>query len=170
MIDSTLPLCELHRHLDGSIRLETILELADQHAIALPANDVAGLAPYVHIDHSEPGLMAFIARFKYLVEILADTDACRRVAYESVVDAHQEGIDYIELRFSPWFMAERHSLNPQGVVEACLDGVKYQVLDQDISIFTQRLQLLQSAEATSHPGCENNQCQSLVTFHCQATS
>jgi adenosine deaminase len=124
MIDPRIPLCELHRHLDGAIRLETILDLADQHGIALPASDVAGLAPYVHIDESEPGLMAFIARFKYLIEILYDADACRRVAYECVEDAKREGINYIELRFSPWFMAERHGLNPQEVVEACIDGIK----------------------------------------------
>lgn len=124
MIDPNLPLCELHRHLDGAIRLQTILDLADQHGIPLPAHTVDGLAPYVHIDQSEPGLMAFIARFKYLVEILFDADACRRVAYECVEDAGREGIDYIELRFSPWFMAERHGLNPQEVVEACIDGIR----------------------------------------------
>lgn len=124
MVDPKLPLCDLHRHLDGSIRLQTILDLSEQHGIELPANDVEGLAPYVHIDESEPGLMAFIARFKYLIEILVDADACRRVAYENVVDAKSEGVDYLELRFSPWFMAERHGLNPQEVVEACLDGMR----------------------------------------------
>jgi adenosine deaminase len=85
---------------------------------------VDGLAPYVHIDESEAGLLAFLARFKYLIEILYDTDACRRVAYECVEDAKSEGIDYIELRFSPWFMAERHGLKPQEVVEACIDGIR----------------------------------------------
>jgi len=123
VIDPDFPLCELHRHLDGAIRLKTILELADQHGIALPASDEEGLAPWVHIDESEPGLLAFIARFKYLVEVLVDADACRRVAYENVEDAHREGIDYVELRFSPWFMAERHGLDPQAVVEACVDGI-----------------------------------------------
>jgi len=124
LIDTTLPLCDLHRHLDGSIRLQTILELAEQHGIGLPAKDIEGLAPYVHIDNSEPGLMAFIARFKYLIEILVDADACKRVAYENVVDAKNEGIDYVELRFSPWFMAQRHGLDPQEVVEACLEGIR----------------------------------------------
>jgi len=118
------PLVDLHRHLDGSIRLQTILELAAEHGIALPANDVEGLKPWVHVDERAPGLMAFIARFKYLVEVLVDTRACRRVAYESVLDAGEEGIDYVELRFSPWFMAERHALEPQAVVEACLDGIR----------------------------------------------
>ncbi|MFT5372975.1 MAG: adenosine deaminase, partial [Lysobacterales bacterium] len=124
MIDKSLPLCELHRHLDGAIRLQTILELADQHGIELPAYDLEGIAPYVHIDEVEPDLMAFLARFKYLVEVLVDADACWRVAYENVEDASSEGVDYVELRFSPWFMAERHGLDPQEVMEACIDGVR----------------------------------------------
>lgn len=124
LIDPYLPLCELHRHLDGSIRLQTILDLADRHGIELPADDVESLAPFVHVNENEPGLMAFIARFKYLTEVLVDPDACRRVAYENVEDARLEGIDYVELRFSPWFMALRHGLDPQAVVEACADGVR----------------------------------------------
>ncbi len=140
MIDTKLPLCDLHRHLDGSIRLQTILDLAEQHGIDLPANDVEGLAPYVHIDESEPGLMAFIARFKYLIEILFDANACRRVAYENVIDARNEGIDYLELRFSPWFMAERHGLDPHEVVEACLDGM--QAGERDTGVRTNAIGIL----------------------------
>ena len=124
MIDKSFPLCELHRHLDGSIRLQTILELADEHGIPLPANDLEGLAPYVHIDESAPGLMAFIDRFEHMTGVLVDADACRRVAYENVEDAKHEGIDYIELRYSPWFMAETHGMHPAEVMEACADGIR----------------------------------------------
>ena len=124
MIDRSIPLCELHRHLDGSIRLQTILELADEHGIALPADDVAGLAPYIHIDESAPGLMAFLDRFEHMIAVLVDADACRRVAYENVEDARREGIDYIELRFSPYFMAQAHDMHPEEVMEACADGVR----------------------------------------------
>jgi adenosine deaminase len=129
MIDPSRPLCELHRHLDGAIRLQTILDLADQHGLELPAYDLEGIAPYVHIDEVEPDLMAFLARFKYLVEVLVDEDACRRVAYENVEDASNEGVDYVELRFSPWFMGERHGINAQAVMEACIDGVAAGVRD-----------------------------------------
>ncbi|MCW8926114.1 MAG: adenosine deaminase [Xanthomonadales bacterium] len=123
MIDRSLPLCELHRHLDGSIRLQTILELADQHGIPLPANDVDGLAPFIHVDESAPGLMAFLERFEHMIAVLVDADACRRVAYENVEDAKAEGIDYVELRFSPYFMAKTHDMHMQEVLEACADGV-----------------------------------------------
>lgn len=134
MIDPSIPLCELHRHLDGSIRLETILELAEQHGIVLPANDVAGLAPYVHIDESAPGLMAFIDRFEHMTAVLVDADACRRVAYENVEDAKREGIDYIELRYSPWFMAETHAMDPAEVMEACADGIRAAERDTGVRV------------------------------------
>jgi len=121
-IDFSYPLCDLHRHLDGSVRLQTILDLADQHGIELPADSIEALRPYVQVTESESGLMAFIAKFHYLTAVLTDLDACRRVACENVEDAVAEGIDHVELRFSPWFMAQAHGLDPAGVVEAVIDG------------------------------------------------
>jgi adenosine deaminase len=123
-LDPAQPLCDLHRHLDGSIRLQTILELADQHGVALPARTPLDLKPYVQVVGSESGLMEFIAKFQYLTAVLADAEACRRVARENVEDALREGIDYIELRFSPCFMAQSHGLDPAEVVEAVIDGTR----------------------------------------------
>jgi adenosine deaminase len=123
MIDRTYPLCDLHRHLDGSVRIDTILDLAQRHGLPLPAGDVEGLRQYVQITDPQPGVMAFIEKLQYMVGILVDYDAVHRIAYENVLDAHQEGLDYVELRFSPWFMAEAHSLDPAGVVEAASAGV-----------------------------------------------
>ncbi len=124
MLDPTIPVVEIHRHLDGNIRLETILDLARQHNIALPAADVEGLRPYVQVTDPQPGVMAFINKFKWPMAVLVDAEACRRVAYENVGDAKREGIDYIELRFSPWFMAETNHLDPAMVVEAVVDGTE----------------------------------------------
>lgn len=124
MIFSDLPLIDLHRHLDGSIRLETIIEVSQQYHLTLPAWEVETLRPYVQVTDPQPGVMAFIEKFKWMVGILMDYEVCRRVAYENVIDAQAEGIDYIELRFSPWFMAEPHQLNSVGVVEAVVDGVE----------------------------------------------
>jgi adenosine deaminase len=123
-IDPHFPLCELHRHLDGAIRLQTILDLAQQHGIRLPATTPETLRPYVQVMDAESGLMEFIAKFKYLTEVLVDVEACHRIARENVEDALNEGIDYIELRFSPWFMAQGHQLNPAAVVEAVIDGTR----------------------------------------------
>jgi adenosine deaminase len=129
MIDPNLPLIDLHRHLDGNVRLETILDLGRQHHVPLPAWDVEGLRPHVQVTEPQPGVMEFIARFKWMRSVLADADACRRIAYENVADALNEGIDYIELRFSPWFMSEPNGLEPEAVVEAVVEGVTTGVRD-----------------------------------------
>ncbi len=124
MISPDLPLIDLHRHLDGNVRLQTVIELARRHNIALPAWDVESLRPHVQVTEPKPGIMEFIAKFHWPMAVLADYNACRRVAYENIEDAKNEGIDYIELRFSPMFMAQAHNLNPDGVTEAVVDGTQ----------------------------------------------
>ena len=124
MIDLSLPLADLHHHLDGSVRLETILDLGLQHNLPLPATTLEGLRPYVQVSSPQPGVMAFIQKFEWMTGVLVDYDACRRIAYENIEDAAITGVDYIELRYSPWFMAEAHGLAAAGVVEAVTDGVK----------------------------------------------
>ncbi len=123
MIDPHFPLVDLHRHLDGNVRLGTILELGRRHNLPLPAWDIDGLRPFVQVTEPQPGVMTFIEKFKWMTGVLVDYEACRQVAYENVEDADREGIDYIELRFSPFFMAQPYNLHPQGVVEAVCDGV-----------------------------------------------
>jgi adenosine deaminase len=123
VVDPTLPLVELHRHLDGNIRLQTIIELGRQHNIPLPAWDAESLRPYVQVVDPQPGVMAFITKFHWPMAVLVDPEACRRIAYENVADAYTDGIDYIELRFSPWFMAEANHLDPVAIVESVVDGV-----------------------------------------------
>jgi adenosine deaminase len=123
-VATDIPLIDLHHHLDGSIRLETILDLGLKHNLPLPAKTLEGLRPYVQVSTPQPGVMAFIEKFKWMTGVLVDYDACRRVGYENVQDAAAEGIDYIELRYSPWFMAEAHALDPVGVVEAVTDGIR----------------------------------------------
>jgi adenosine deaminase len=122
MIDRTFPFIDLHRHLDGSVRLETILDLAKQHGVKLPGYTVEELRPHVQVTERQPGVMAFIAKMLWMTRVLADADACRRITRENVEDAKREGIDYIELRFSPFFMAEPHGLDPERVVAAVVEG------------------------------------------------
>jgi len=123
MIDPTLPFIDLHRHLDGSFRLETILDLARQHGVTLPGTTVEELRPHVQVTEPQPGLMAFIGKMLWLTRVLADGEACRRIARENVEDAKREGIDYLELRFSPWFMGEPHGLDPREVIEGVVQGI-----------------------------------------------
>lgn len=124
MITKTLPLTDLHRHLDGNIRIETILDLGQKFGLELPAYDLEALRPHVQIVEAEPSLVAFLSKLDWGVAVLGDLDACRRVAYENVQDAMNARIDYAELRFSPYYMAMKHNLSIAGVVEAVVDGVE----------------------------------------------
>ena len=124
MITKNIPVTDLHRHLDGNIRTQTILELGQKFGIALPANNIEELTPHVQIVEAEPSLVAFLSKLDWGVAVLGDLDACRRVAYENVEDALNAQIDYAELRFSPYYMAMKHQLPIEGVVEAVIDGVQ----------------------------------------------
>jgi adenosine deaminase len=118
------PLVELHRHLDGNVRIATVLDLARQHGLDLPAWTVEGLRPHVQITEREPSLVHFIAKFELLRLVMVDYAAVRRIVRENLEDAVREGIDAIELRFSPYFMAERHGLDTFGVVDAACDALE----------------------------------------------
>jgi adenosine deaminase len=134
MIDPEFPLIELHRHLDGNVRLETVLDLGRKHNLSLPSWDVEGLRPHIQVMEPQVGVMAFISKFEWFTKVMVDYEACYRIAYENVEDAWQEGINYIELRFSPWFMAEPNGLDPVGIVEAVVEGVKAGIQEYDIQV------------------------------------
>src|ERR1043165_1484741 len=122
-IDPGLPFIDLHRHLDGSVRVETIIDLARQNNIPLPGTTVEALRPHAQVTEAQPGLMAFLAKMLWATRMLVNGEACRRIARENVEDAQREGIDYLELRFSPWFMAEPHQLDPREVIEGVAAGI-----------------------------------------------
>ncbi|WP_188697949.1 adenosine deaminase [Bowmanella pacifica] len=124
MINPHLPLVDLHRHLDGNIRPRTIWDLAQQHQIKLPVNSFEALVPLTQIQDQTSDLLAFLEKLDYGVSVLADLDACYRVAMENMEDAHESGLDYVELRFSPHYMAMNHNLPMAEVVEAVIDGVR----------------------------------------------
>ena len=124
MIDTNLPLTDIHRHLDGNIRAQTILDLGREFNITLPAQSLETLLPHVQVTANEPDLVSFLAKLDWGVKVLASLDACRRVAYENMEDAARQGLHYVELRFSPGYMAMTHNLPVAGVVEAVIAGVR----------------------------------------------
>lgn len=132
MIDKNIPLTDLHRHLDGNIRPQTILELGQQFQIELPANTLPELLPHVQVMDNQPDLLSFLSKLDWGVKVLGNLEACRRVAWENMQDAAQQGLDYVELRFSPFYMAMTHQLPLAGVVEAVIDGVQQGSRDFDL--------------------------------------
>lgn len=122
MINHSYPLTDLHRHLDGNIRMSTIWQLAQEYSIVLPADNLDMLKKKVQIQQKTTNLLAFLEKMELGVSVLASDQACFRIAYENVEDAQLAGLDYVELRFSPVFMAKAYGLVLDQVIEAVVAG------------------------------------------------
>jgi adenosine deaminase len=122
MLNPDYPRVDLHRHLEGCIRLETVLDINRTHPLGLPARDLAGLQQAVWMTHPIPDILEIMPRFDWLRTAFVDLDACRRVTHEVLVDAAAEGLDYAEIRFSPLFMAEPHHLDPLSVTSVVCEA------------------------------------------------
>lgn len=134
MINKNQPLIDLHRHLDGNIRPETIWQLAHKNEIKLPSTTLENFIPHVQIQHSESDLLAFLKKLDWGVAVLKSLDDIKRVAYENVEDAFKAGLTYTELRFSPYYMAMNHNLPVTEVVEAVIDGINLGVKEYPIKV------------------------------------
>eukprot|EP00466_Bigelowiella_natans_P009074 jgi/Bigna1/57641/fgenesh1_pm.22_\ len=95
-----IPKTDLHLHLDGSVRLETLIELAKQQGVELPASTPEGLREKVFKD-TYKDLPEYLQGFQYTTAVMRIGSAMERIAYELGVDCFKEGIRYIEVRFAP---------------------------------------------------------------------
>ncbi len=118
-----LPKTDLHCHLDGSLRLETILDLADKNGVRLPANTPEGLAQAIHMGKQCASLEDYLKAFDITLAVLQTEDALCRAAYELAVDAAKENVRYLEVRYSPVLHTEK-GLKPTAIVDAVLDGLR----------------------------------------------
>jgi adenosine deaminase len=100
-----LPKVDLHRHLEGSLRLDTLSEIAQEHGIDLPSYDIERLRPFVTVTDDEPDFHSFLQKFSLLRRFYTTQAAIERVAYEAVADAATDNIKYLELRFNPVALA-----------------------------------------------------------------
>ena len=96
MINTKLPLIDLHRHLDGNIRPKTIWQLAQKNNIDLPTKEFEQFISYVQIQNSEADLLAFLKKLDWGVAVLKSLDDCKQVAFENVEDAFNAGLHYAE--------------------------------------------------------------------------
>lgn len=129
----TWPKAELHCHLDGSMRLETMLDLAkDQGKMdVLPADSIEGLRAELRAVEASDTLEAYLEWFQYSIPLLQTTDAVRRVAYELAEDNSAENVRYLEVRYSPILHVEE-GLTLEEVNEAVLDGLNRAESDLNI--------------------------------------
>ena len=114
----------LHDHLDGGLRPETVVELADVLGYRdLPSGDTAELASWFAAAAHSGSLERYLERFGHTVAVMQTTDALVRVAAECAEDLAADGVVYAEVRFAPELHVE-HGLSLDEVVEAVLEGFR----------------------------------------------
>lgn len=116
-----LPKSDLHVHLDGSLRLGTLIELANERGVMLPADTEAGLREKVFKPHYQ-NLGEYLQGFQYTVACLQTAASLERAAYELAEDCWNEGVCYVEVRFAPQLHVSR-DLTLEQVVHAVSRGL-----------------------------------------------
>lgn len=129
----SLPKAELHNHLDGGLRVETVIELADAVGYAdLPSTAPADLADW--FDQSDSGSLAsYLASFDHTAAVMQTSEAIERVAFEAGEDLAADGVIYAEIRFAPVLNTAR-GLRREDVLEAALSGFNRAMEAHDIVI------------------------------------
>lgn len=118
-----LPKTDLHCHLDGSLRLRTILELAEKQRVKLPADDEEKLAKAIHQGEICDSLVTYLEAFDITCSVLQTYDALERVAFELAEDAAKENVWHLEVRYAP-ILHTRRGLSHGAIVDAVLSGLK----------------------------------------------
>jgi adenosine deaminase len=117
---NNLPKTEIHCHLEGSIRTDTIIEIAREHGLSLPAYEVAALDPRVKVYEQLKDLQAVLDAFAIFQNSIASPAAVERIMFELCEDAARQNVKLFEVRFSPDWAFSGHQLDWDAALEGIL--------------------------------------------------
>lgn len=120
---SRLPKVDLHLHLDGSVKPETILELALQQGIELPVYDKDALVPHMRVNDECGSLAEYLSKFDFTTKFLQSAEALERVAYEVVEQSAEHNCKYVEVRFAPQ-LHRNQGLTVEETIHHVVEGLK----------------------------------------------
>lgn len=119
-----MPKSDLHLHLDGSLRIPTLIEMAKKNNIKMPSYTEEGLRELVFKSHYA-NLGEYLHGFQYTCAVLRDLENIERVAYELAIDNQKENVIYIEPRFAPQLMMDADTgLSMEAVMTATYKGLE----------------------------------------------
>jgi adenosine deaminase len=118
-----LPKVLLHDHLDGGLRVATIMELADEIGWTLPETDADELQAWFTRGAETADLLQYLATFEHTLAVMQTAEHIERVAYEAVVDLATDGVVYAEIRFAPE-LHQHGGLELDAVVDAVTSGFR----------------------------------------------
>lgn len=130
-----LPKVELHRHLEGAVRLQTLIEIALEYGIEMPEYDVETLRPFVQMMPDEPrNWQHFLSKFMTLRQFYRSPDVIRRVTREAIADAAADNVRYLELRFTPRALSNVINCSYHDVVSWVCQTAAQAARDVDIEV------------------------------------
>jgi adenosine deaminase len=118
-----LPKVLLHDHLDGGLRIDTVIELARKERYLLPSEDRMELLNWFHRGANQGDLRLYLQTFEVIYAVLQTEEALERVAYESMLDLKEDNTVYVETRFAPFFHTKK-GLTHDEVMESVLRGLR----------------------------------------------
>ena len=131
-----LPKVLLHDHLDGGLRTETIIEIADEIGYqGLPTKSVAGLAEWFANACDSGSLERYLETFEHTIAVMQREQDIVRVAKEAVIDLANDGVIYAEIRVAPEHFTKR-GLTMQEVTEAMLEGYRLGEVESGLKVNT----------------------------------
>lgn len=120
-----IPKTDLHVHLDGSVRISTLIELALEQGVILPSYNEEELRNTVFNGRYDT-LEEYLVGFKYTCAVMQTAESLERIAYEFGVDNYNEGVRYFEVRFAPQLHASidpNQNLDIENVIKCVNDGL-----------------------------------------------
>lgn len=133
----TLPKVLLHEHLDGGLRVATLLELLRARQLPAPAADAEQLAAWFDANAHAGSLEKYLDGFALTVAAMASPAALRRVAFEAAEDARADGVVLAEFRIAP-LLFEAHGVAGEAAVEALLQGLRDSTLPSGLIVCAMR--------------------------------
>ena len=118
-----LPKALLHDHLDGGLRPETIIDIANEISHPLPATEPAALAEWFRNACDSGSLVLYLETFAHTVAVMQRPQDIVRVARECAIDLARDGVVYAEVRMAPELLTEK-GLSLNDVVESILQGFR----------------------------------------------
>ena len=131
----SIPKVEMHLHLDGSVRLNTIWEIAQTDNIDLDVQSIEELAKICKVLEPMNGLQEVIDVFWVHQKVMNSRENIARVAFENVEDAYKDGVVLLELRFAPTFIAvDKKNLSYKDIILGVMDGIQKGMDTYDIEV------------------------------------
>jgi adenosine deaminase len=118
-----MPKADLHLHLDGSLRPQSLIDMAKRNKIELPSYTVDGLYDQVFKENYQ-NLGEYLHGFQYACAVLRDLESLEQASYELAIDNQEEGVNYIEVRFAPQLLMDpARGITFDKVMHAVNDGL-----------------------------------------------